>query len=82
MMAFENLTQLLEQAQTEQTELEAATVALDAAKAELTTAQEVVASKQAAVDAARGTATTEKQDVINVLQQMQTAIAALLAELA
>ena len=71
-MAFETLSQLITEAEAEQAELDQATAALDAAKADLLAVQTELTDKQAAVDAARDAAGTEKGDVVAKIQAVVT----------
>lgn len=73
-MAFETLATLVQEAEVEQQEYDTANQALEGARGELITAQAVVVDKQAAVDAARDTATGEKNDVIAKLQALLTEV--------
>jgi len=80
-MAFDQLQQLVTEANVEQEELNAALVVLDAAKAELVQVQETLAQKQGAVDQAREAAGVEKADVIAKIQAILVRCNEILSEL-
>ena len=80
-MAFEQLTQLVSEAEVEQQQLVEANSALDAAKAQLATVQTQVAAAQEAVNAASTAAGQEKADVVAKIGAIVTRCNEILVEL-
>lgn len=80
-MSFENLNQLVTAAETEVGDVATAEEALVVARDELTQAQDVVASKQASVDAARESVATERAEAIAALRAIVDAVQAKITEL-
>jgi len=80
-VSFEHLQSLVAQAAEESGELDTSNQALEAAKAELSEAQGVVAQKHAAVDEARTVAGTEQNDLVAKIQEIIAECQSMLASL-
>lgn len=80
-MPFENISQLVSTADKEVQDVGVAEEALAASRKQLEEAQSVVATKQAGVDAARESVSTERTEAIAALRSIVEAVQAEISKL-